>query len=153
MKTRIIILTLAIFAVTASSCKKKSDDTTPASPSPATSGFTCKVNGTAWTADSAIWTNSSIQTFILAYKGGTASFEINLSGITANTYNVLPGTNDFIYWPSSTAFSGGSNGSVIISTYDNTAKQLTGTFSTINTSGPGGTFTISEGVFTKIPKR
>jgi hypothetical protein len=153
MKHKAFLIAIMISAAAVTSCSKKNNDSTPSTPSPATTGFTCKVNGTGWTADSATWTKSTTQTFILAYKGGNAEFEINLAGVTATTYNVSAGTNDFIYWPTTTSFSGGSNGSIVISTYDNTANQLTGTFGTISTNGPGGSFTISEGVFTKLPKR
>jgi hypothetical protein len=133
------------------SCKKKSETTTP--PVNTVSGFTCNIGGTAFSADSAVWHTNGTQTFILAYKGGRAEFEINLSGVTATTYGVLAGVNDFIYWPTPTAFAGGIGGSLIISNYDNGAGQLTGSFGPITASGPGGAFYITEGAFTKIPKR
>ena len=152
MRIKIYIISLGIFSIAAGSCKKKTDYTTPLNPSPSTGTFSCKVNGTAFTADSASYSSNTIQTFILAYKGGRAKFEINLNGIIAATYTIGV-YNDFIYWPTATAYSGGNGGTLVISTYDNSANQVTGSFSNINTDGPGGTFVITEGVFSKIPKR
>jgi hypothetical protein len=149
MKTRQFTILIALCTILAVSCKKKSEDSS--TPTPTTTGFTCKINGTDFTADSASWTANGTQTFIMAYKGGSAAFEINLAGVTATSYPVQMGTNDFIYWPTSANYSGGTDGSVTISTYDKTALQISGSFGTINTSGPGGTFTISAGNFTKIP--
>ncbi|MBL7701472.1 MAG: hypothetical protein JNM14_04440 [Ferruginibacter sp.] len=143
----------ALFAVSVMlsfmACNKS--DPAPDPATPAAGSFTCTIDGTAFTADSAHYVKTATQTFIEAWKGGVVKFEINLTGITASTYNVLMGTNDFIYWPSAN-YSGGTNGSVIITNYDNTANQITGTFSTINTTGPGGAFTIATGVFTKLHK-
>ena len=152
MKTKISITLLSLLMIIAvgSSCSKTS------TPAPAAAGvagsFTCTIGGTAFTADSAHYFKNATQTFIEAWQGGVMRFEINLAGVTGTTYNVLMGTNDFIYWPSAN-YAGGTNGSVAISAYDNTANQITGTFTTINTTGPGGTFTIANGVFTKLPKR
>jgi hypothetical protein len=131
-------------------CNKS--DPAPDPATPVAGSFTCTIGGTAFTADSAHYVKNATQTFIEAWKGGVMRFEINLAGVTANTYNVLMGTNDFIYWPSAN-YAGGTNGSVTISAYDNTASQITGTFTSINTTGPGGTFTVAGGVFTKLPKR
>jgi len=152
MKFNVFLLTVIFGVFSFSSCKKSTEDPTPTPPS-GNPGFTCNINGTAWTADSAVWYSNPTQTFIMAYKGGYGQFEINLAGVTATTYTIAPGANDFIYWPSATSFSGGNSGSIIISNYDNAAAQLTGTFGPIPTAGPGGTFTITNGVFTKIPKR
>ena len=152
MKTKIQVLTMVICLITVSSCSKKSEDPAPETP-PASGSFTCNLSGTSWSADSAVYINNGTQTFIMAYKAGRMEFEINLSGITATTYPVGSGSNDFIYWPTLTSFSGGSGGSVVISTYDNSANQIIGTFGPTNTSGPGGTFSITEGTFTKLPMR
>ncbi|MCX6313480.1 MAG: hypothetical protein NTX08_01945 [Sphingobacteriales bacterium] len=142
---------LIAFTLFAFAACKKSDPTAPAATAAAGS-FTCTIGGVAFVADSAHYSKNATQTFMEAWKGGVMRFEINLAGVTATTYNVLMGTNDFIYWPS-TNYSGGTSGSVIISAYDNTANQITGTFTTIGTTGPGGAFAIANGVFTKLPKR
>ena len=64
------------------SCSKSA---TPAPAAVATAGFTSKINGVAFKADSASYNGNSTQTFILAYKGASIAFEINLAGITATT--------------------------------------------------------------------
>lgn len=143
-----LMITCTIIFFTA--CNKS--DPGPDSATPAAGSFTCTIGGTAFVADSAHYFKNTTQTFIEAWKGGVMQFEINLAGVTATTYNVSLGTNDFIYWPSAN-YAAGTNGSVTISAYDNTANQITGTFTSINTTGPGGTFTIANGVFTKLPKR
>ena len=141
-----MVFTLISFAA----CKKS--DPAPAAATPTAGSFTCTIGGSAFTADSAHYSKNATQTFMEAWKNGVMTFEINLAGVTATTYNVLLGTNDFIYWPSAN-YSAGGNGSVIISAYDNSANQITGTFTSINTTGPGGSFTVANGVFTKLPKR
>jgi len=142
---------LIAFTLFAFAACKKSDPTAPAATAAAGS-FTCTIGGVAFVADSAHYSKNATQTFMEAWKGGVMRFEINLNGVTATAYNVLLGTNDFIYWPS-TNYSAGGNGSVSITNYDNTANQITGTFTTISTTGPGGAFTVANGVFTKLPKR
>lgn len=147
---QLFFLFTALATLSFISCKKSNPASAPATP--AAGSFTCTIGGVAFAADSAVYIKNTSQTFIEAWKGGVMRFEINLLGVTASTYNVLMGTNDFIYWPSA-SYSGGTNGSVAITNYDNSTNQVTGTFSTINTTGPGGSFTIANGVFTKLPRR
>ena len=153
MKTKIQLFTLLICLMVFASCKKKSTTPAPAAVTPTAGAFTCKLSGTSWTADSAVYINNGTQTFIMAYKGGRMQLEINLAGVVTGNYPVSTGTNDFIYWPALTSFSGANNGSVVITLYDNGANQVSGTFGPLDTAGPGGSFSFTDGVFTKIPRR
>ncbi len=147
------LVLIALLSFSFSGCKKKS--TTDETPTPTNNNgtFTCTINGAAFAADSATYMTNATQTFILAFKQGRGEFEINLNGKTATTYNIMAGSNDFIYWPSSSTFSGASTGSIIITKFDNTLNKVSGTFSGISTTGTGGNFTISDGNFTAVLKK
>jgi hypothetical protein len=153
MKRKILLAITAIFVFSGISCTKNSEAPIPFDNIP-TESFSCRTDEfSTFTADSARYTTNGQKTFIVAYKGTNIRFEINLDGVTATTYPVAAGTNDFIYWPTSAGYSAGTNGTIVISRYDITENRITGSFGPIGTTGPGGTFTITEGYFTRIPKR
>ncbi|MEQ1732073.1 MAG: hypothetical protein ABL940_00280 [Bacteroidia bacterium] len=148
MKTYILSLAVVLTIV---SCKKKEAET--ATPTPvvvstpvvtpvATAGFKWTENGGAEiTADSSRFTAQ--YSTLIAFKGGSVKFEINLTAGTVATYTI--GTNNVL-----TLVGGGANhvatgGSVVVTA--NASSKMSGTFDvTMNTGG----FTNVKGAFTDV---
>lgn len=145
------IITVVLIAAAFVSCKKDSTTTvtpTPAPSSTAARSFTCTINGTAFTADSAWYNNFNAgATNIFATKGSGTSlqyFEINLTGQTTTTY-AIP-ANSFTYLNATNTYAA-TGGSLSISTYDMANRKISGTFTGVT----AGSVTITNGVFTNLP--
>jgi hypothetical protein len=149
MKTYILSLAVVLTIV---SCKKKEAETTPTpavttsvapAPTPvATAGFKWTENGGAEiTADSSRFTAQ--YNTLIAFKGGSVKFEINLTAGTVATYAI--GTANVL-----TLVGGGANhvatgGGVVVTA--NASSKMSGTFDvTMNTGG----FTNVKGSFTDV---
>ena len=146
MKLSAFFILLSVLFV---SCKKDNDTvaaTTTTTTAPRS--FTCTINGTAFTADSAWYNNFNAgATNIFATKGAGATlqyFEINLAGQTATTYNIP--ANAFTYLTSTTTYAG-TTGSLSITTYDMTNRKISGNFTGVT----AGAVTITNGNFANLP--
>jgi hypothetical protein len=160
MKILNIFIASAILSIVILSCKKSGDEM-PAPAALATAGsFTWKENGVAYTADSAHYSLccSPTVTSIFAYHRTSAGirrfFEINING-TSNGSFIIPasGFNPCALYYASGAVGGGSGqanggGTIAITNYDNANNKITGTFSAVQ-----GPHSITEGVFTGLPKK
>jgi hypothetical protein len=156
MKALNIFIVSTILSIAVLSCKKSTEDV-PVPAALATAGsFTWKENGVAYTADSAYYSLCCTPTVttVFAYKGaGTARrfFEININ-TTANGSFTIPasGFNPCaLYYSIGTAGGQASGGgTVAITNYDNANNKVSGTFSAVQ-----GANTLTEGVFTGLPKK
>ncbi len=160
MKVLNNIIAIAILSITILSCKKTTEDI-PTPAVAATAGtFTWKENGVAYTADSAHYSLCCTPTVttIFAYHKTAAGirrfFEININGTTNGTFTIpASGFNPCALYYASGAVGGGSGqanggGTIAITNYDNANNKITGTFSAVQ-----GPHTITEGVFTGLPKK
>ncbi len=160
MKVLKSLIAVTILSITFLSCKKSSEDIpTPAAATTAGT-FTWKENGVAYTADSAHYTLccSPIVTTIFAYHKTAAGirrfFEININGTTNGSFTIpASGFNPCaLYYASGAAGAGfgqaNAGGVIAITNYDNANNKISGTFSAVQ-----GPHTITEGVFTGLPKK
>ncbi len=161
MKVLNIFIASAILSIAILSCKK-STEVTPVPAAAATTGsFTWKENGVAYTADSAHYslccspTVTTIFAFHKTAAGIRRFFEINING-TANGSFTIPasGFNPCaLYYANGSPNGGGGGqanavGTIAITNYDNANNKITGSFSAVQ-----GSNTITEGVFTGLPKK
>ena len=156
MKVLNNIIAVAILSITIFSCKKTTEDLPTPAVTSTTGTFTWKENGVDFTADSAHYTLccSPTVTTIFAYKGAGATrrfFEININGTTNGSFTIpASGFNPCaLYYSNGSAGGQASGGGTIaITNYDNANNKITGTFSAVQ-----GPHTITEGVFTGLPKK
>jgi hypothetical protein len=160
MKVLNIFIATAILSIAILSCKKTTEDV-PAPAAVAGAGsFAWKENGVAFTADSAYYSLccSPTVTTIFAYhrtsSGIRRFFEININGTSNGSFTIpASGFNPCALYYASGASGGGSGqanagGVIAITNYDNANNKITGTFSAVQ-----GPHTITEGVFTGLPKK
>jgi hypothetical protein len=160
MKVLNSIIAVAILSVAILSCKKSTEEI-PVPAATATAGiFTWKENGVAYTADSAHYSLCCTPTVttIFAYHRTSAGirrfFEININGTSNGSFTIpASGFNPCALYYASGASGGGSGqanagGIITITNYDNANNKVTGTFSAVQ-----GPHTITEGVFTSLPKK
>ena len=153
------IITIIVCAVCLISCTKEGTTTvTPVTPptpnpgNPAAGSFTWKENGVAYTADSA-WYYTT--TRIVAHAGAGANMRfisISLNNANATTPGVFSLPPTFFNYSVAGPFSSGTAataGTLTVTNYDNTNNRLTGTFTNVTT----GSYTLTDGVFTNLPKR
>ena len=148
------IITIILCAVCLISCTKEGTTTvTPVTPptpnpgNPAAGSFTWKENGVAYTADSAWFFGN---TRITAYAGVGAnmrSFVITFPAATTGVFPLPPTVLNYSGGPNSGGLS--TAGTLTITTFDNTNNQLTGTFTNVT----AGSYTLTDGVFTNLPRR
>ncbi len=157
MKVLNSIIVVSIAAAAFLSCKKSADEPITQNAVTTAGSFTWRENGVAFTADSAYYTLccSPTVTTIFAYKTtGTVRrfFEINIT-TTANGSFIIPanGFNPCALYYGVGAIGGGQangGGVIAITNYDNANNKVSGTFSAVQAAN-----TLTEGVFTSIPKR
>ena len=149
------IITIIICAVCLISCTKEGTTTvtpvTPVTPpapnpgNPAAGSFTWKENGVAYTADSA-WFHSYGRMFAHASAGANKRL-ISISFTVSTGVYPLP---NFGYSIGGASPFNATAGILTITTVDTTNNnRLTGTFTNIT----AGSYTLTDGVITNLPKR
>lgn len=153
MKTPFLAAALSCTLLIGLSACKKEDPKTPATTTKA-GGFTWKENGTQMTADSAWYNNylgsnaNANQTNIYAMKGGNAYFfEINMANKVVGANSLA---NSELSYLKGTAYYGSTAGSLSVSQYSTT---ISGTFSATVKETGGASISITDGVFTDLPKK
>lgn len=136
------LMVLGFMAMFMSGCKKDSTST----PS---SYFTCKIDGTAFSATNLL--NCSISQGSAMVNGSTATSHVyfwlpDVATKKAGTY-----TYDDISFSYSPSFAADdfeiTSGSVVVTNYNSSTSTLTGTFTGVVENSSGATKTITEGKF------
>jgi hypothetical protein len=160
MKIQNIFIAITILSTIFFSCKKTTEDIPAPAVAAAVGTFTWKEDGLSFTADSAHYSSccTPIVTTIFAYHRTEAGirrfFEINIT-TTANGSFTIPasGFNQCaLYYANGAVVGGGGQanggGTIVVTNYDNANNKISGTFSAVQ-----GPHTLTEGVFTGIPKK
>ena len=148
------IITIIVCAVCLISCTKEGTTTvTPVTPptpnpgNPVAGSFTWKENGVAYTADSA-WFYTT--TRIVVHSGAGANKRGISISFPSTTTGVFPLPPSFLcYSIGGAACVSATAGTLTITNYDNTNNLLSGTFTNVT----AGSYTLTDGVFTNLPKR
>jgi Family of unknown function (DUF6252) len=154
MKTKTLLLSLALLTIFASACNKNKDNDIQKL-DPEGDCFTAKVDGVLFESDNVTGTNTSLVLVIGATSGSTTLqvFGINLINTNVGTYaiSVQSGAEaTATYAPSSLSLPVlyvGTSGTLTISEHDTIEKRIKGTFSFEGDDGAGGTISVTEGLF------
>ncbi|HTA81397.1 MAG TPA: hypothetical protein VK783_00555 [Bacteroidia bacterium] len=149
-KTILKFAAITVLAITLNACSKN-NSSTPSTPASTTPSFTATMNGTATTFTGSA-TSGSNYFQITGINTSTYTVELFLYKFAgAGTYSIATNNGTDSY-PSVSTQSGQSwytgTGSVTISSYNTTAKTISGTFS-LNLSG-SGSLTVTNGSFANI---
>ena len=145
------IITIIVCAVCLISCTKEGTTTvtpvTAATSTPLAGSFSWKENGVTYTADSA-WFYTT--TRIAAHAGAGVNKRSMVMSFPATTTGAFPIPPSFLsYSVSGSASVTATSGTLTISNYDNTNNLLSGTFTNVTV----GSYTLTDGTFTNLPKR
>ena len=148
------IITIIVCAVCHISCTKEGTTmvtpVTPPTPNPGNpveGSFTWEENGVVYTADSA-WFYTT--TRIAAHVGAGANKKVISISFTGSTgVYPIPAAVSFGYSIGGAFPFNGTAGTLTITNYDNTNNRLSGTFTNVT----AGSYTLTEGTFTNLPKR
>jgi hypothetical protein len=161
-----LILSIAILAGLYSACSKSNNATTTPTPSnlgcnATSNGFTCKIDGTAFTADSSHYgwyPFNGARARIAVYGGGKErfAFYVNDTLIGTNTYPLAEvrarGNTDGYYTTAGGEIQAFQSDSIAITF--NADKSLCGTFKTTSkNSATNNTSSIAEGSFKGVPMK
>lgn len=148
MKNKIIFM-LGLMIMLGHSCKKEDNENSSTNGGGTISAaFTCKIDGAVFTADSARINTYSGGFSIMAFKGGSTAFEINLKEPAAGKHALAAGSNEAATYITGSEFFVNTSGEVVIAAFDANAKTANGTFYFAGTNGSTvknfteGTFSI-----------
>ncbi len=139
---------LGLIIITGNACKKEEskDNSSPNGGGTSVAGFSCKIDGTAFTADSARINTYSGGFSIMAFKGGSTAFEINLKEPAVGKHSLAAGSNEAATYVTSSAYFVNTAGEVAITAFDATAKTGNGTFYFTGANGSDAK-NFTEGAF------
>lgn len=147
MRNKITIFILGLMIVSGIACKKEeSAANSPANGGGSAASFTCKIDGTVFTADSARINTYSGGFSIMAFKGGSTAFEINLNNPAEGKHSLAAGSNEAATYVTSSAYFVNTAGEVVVVALDATAKTGNGTFYFTGVNG-ADTKSFTEGTF------
>jgi hypothetical protein len=152
MKKTLLFTLMAILIITAYSCKKDKTDTI----TPATS-FYVNMDGIVWTT-SAITAirNPGFATTITATKSGSlVKFIVSFAGTSTGTYQLNLPNNVVDYRYGDNSINSMSLdppiGQIIVTKYDASSKQISGTFTFAGQDSDGVVHHFNEGKFENVP--
>lgn len=140
--------TFAIGLLLLTSCEKEETETKIPTPiTPAGKGFTCKIDGVQFTADSSRVSFYSGGATVIAYKGGTTAIEINT--IVPIVSNNPFSARRMLTYIDGTSFFLSSTGNLDVTAADSASATATGTFNCIAVNANDSTQAkvITEGSF------
>ena len=151
MKKVFLLILAAILISVTFSCKKDNSTTTPAT------SFSVKVDGSVWTTSTitAIHVTGG-GTTVTATKGGSqVKYILNIAGNTAGTYPLTNPNNIVTYWYGTNSISSiymdVPVGQIVVTTYDVSAKMISGTFYFDGEDQDGVIHHFTEGAFVNVP--
>ncbi len=144
----LFVATLVSVAITSCTEDQKEEATTPIKNLVTTAGFTCKVDGVDFTADSSRVNMYNGGFSIIAFKAGATSFEFNLNNPAIGTHTLTPrGSEEAAYVAGQNVYVSQA-GSVTITTLDSATSTTTGIFNFVAFGlSDSTTKTITAGLF------
>lgn len=149
MKKRYIILVAAAFTFTFTGCKKDEAEKSNASNNNGggtSAAFACKIDGTAFTADSTRVNTYNGGFSIMAFKNGATTFELNLKEPAVGNHSFAAGSGEAATYITASAYFANQSGQLTVTAFDAIAHKTSGSFSFVGANG-ADTKTITEGVF------
>ena len=144
----LFVTTHVSVAITSCTEDQKEDAATPIKNLVTTAGYTCKVDGVDFTADSSRVNMYNDGFSIIAFKAGATSFEFNLYNSAIGTHTLTPrGSEEASYIVGQNVYVSQA-GSITISTLDSATSTATGIFNFVAFGlGDSTTKTIASGLF------